>query len=84
MIVNKKKKKVRLEEHQKAVVRGEIEKSCIADYIWKEEGSYRPLWDEVKIIDREEHWKIRRLKEVVHILGCRDLFSRPCIDMNTM
>ena len=47
--------KVRLEEHRKAVVRGEIEKSGMADHIWKEKGNHLPLWDKVKIIDREEH-----------------------------
>ena len=30
--------KVRLEEHRKAVVRGEIKKSGMADHIWKEKG----------------------------------------------
>ena len=44
--------KIRLEEHQKAVVRGEIEKSSMADHIWKEKGNNLPLWDKVKIIDR--------------------------------
>ena len=32
--------KVRLEEHWKAVVRGEIEKLGMADHIWKEKGNY--------------------------------------------
>ena len=47
--------KVRLEEHGKAVVRGEIEKSGMADHIWKEKGNHLPLRDEVEIIDRAEH-----------------------------
>ena len=46
---------VRLEEHQKAILRGEIKKSGIADYIWKEKGNHLSLWDEVEIIDRAEH-----------------------------
>ena len=53
--------KVRLEEHRKVVVRGEIEKSGMADHIWKEKGNPLPLWDKVEIIDRAEHWRIRRL-----------------------
>ena len=53
--------KVRLEEHPEAVVRGEIEKSGMADHIWKEKGNHLPLWDKVEIIDRDEHWRIRRL-----------------------
>ena len=32
----------RLEEHTKVVVRGEIEKSVMADHIWKEKGNYLP------------------------------------------
>ena len=51
--------KVRLEEHWKVVVQGEIEKSGIVDHIWKEKGNNLPLRDEVEIIDREEHWRIR-------------------------
>ena len=44
--------KVRLEEHQKAIVRGEIEKSGMADHIWKENKNHLPLRDKVEIIDR--------------------------------
>ena len=47
--------KVRLEEHQKAVVRSEIKKLGMADHIWKEKGNHLPLWNKVKIIDREEY-----------------------------
>ena len=77
-------RKVRLEEHRKAVVRGEIEKSGIADHIWKEKRNYLPLWDKVEIIDRAEHWRIRRLKESAHMLGYNDLQSRPSIELNTI
>ena len=76
--------KVRQEEHRKAVVRGEIEKSGMADHIWKEKGNHLPLWDEVEIIDRVEHWKIRHLKESVLMLGYSDLLSSPSIEMNTI
>ena len=76
--------KVRLEEHRKAIVRGEIEKSGMADHIWKENGNHLPLWDKVEIIDRVEHWRIRRLKESAHMLGYNDLLSRPSIELNTI
>ena len=75
--------KVRLEEHRKAVVRSDIEKSGKADNIWKEKGNHLPLWNKVEIIDRER-WRIRRLKESAHILGYIDLLSRPNIEMNTI
>ena len=76
--------KVRLKVHRKAVVRGEIEKSGMADHIWKEKGNHLPLWDEVKIFDSAEHWRIRLLKESAHVLGYNDLLNRPSIEMNTI
>ena len=39
---------------------------------------------EVKIIDGEEHWRIRYFKESAHMLGNSDLLSRPSIEMNTI
>ena len=36
------------------------------------------------MIDREEDWRMRRLKESAHILGYNDLLSRPSIEMNTI
>ncbi len=58
----------------------------MADPIWKEKekGNHLSLWDEVEIIDRTEHWRIRRLKESAHMLGYNDLLSRPSIEMNTI
>ena len=76
--------KIRLEEHRKAEVRGEIEKSGLVDHIWKEKRNRLSLLDKVKIIDTEEHWRIRRLKELAHILWYSDLLSRPSIEMNTI
>ena len=76
--------KIRLEENQKAVVRGDFERLGMADHIWKEKGNHLPLWDKVEIIDRAEHWMIRRLKESAHMLGYNDLLRRPSIDMNTI
>ena len=42
--------KVRLEEHRKAVVRGEIEKSGIADHTWKENGTICPYGMKLKLL----------------------------------
>ena len=64
---------------QKAIVRGEIEKSGVADHIWKEKGNHLPLSDKVEIIDR-----IRLLKESAHMLGYNDLLSRPSIELNAI
>ena len=56
----------------------------MAGHIWKENGNHLPLWDKVEIIDRAEHWRIRRLKESAHLLGYNDLLSRPTIELNTI
>ena len=50
----------------------------------QEKGNHLPLWDKIEIIDRAEHWRIRRLKESAHMLGYNDLLSRPSIELNTM
>ena len=76
--------KVRLEEHHKEVCLGEVEKSGIADHIWKEKGNHQPWWDQIKIIDREEHWGIQRLKEAADMLGYSDQMSWPSIEINTI
>ena len=76
--------KVSLEEHRKAVIRGEIEKSGMVDHIRKEKGHHLPLWDKVEIIDRAEHWRIRCLKESAYMLGYNDLLSRSSIELNTI
>ena len=68
----------------KAVCLGEFEKLGMADHILKEKGNHLPLWDEVKIIGREEHWRIRHLKEAIQQLGYSDLLSKPIIEMNTI
>ena len=45
------------------------EKSGITDHILKEMGNHQPLWNKVKILDKEEQWKRRRLKEAAYMLG---------------
>ena len=37
-----------------------------------------------KIIDRTGHWRIRRLKESVHMLDYNELLSRPSIKLNAI
>ena len=56
---------------------------CLLQHHTKK-GNHLPLWDKVEIIDRAEHWKIRRLKESTHKLGYNDLLSRPSIELNTI
>ena len=56
----------------------------MAGHIWKEKGNHLSLWNEVEIIDREEHWRTRLLEELAHMLSYNGLLSRPSIDMNTI
>ena len=76
--------KVRLKENRKAICRGQVEKLDIADHIWKEKRNHLPLWDETIIVEGEEQWKRRCLKEAEHILCYSDLLSRLNIEMNTI
>ena len=57
--------KIRLKEHRKAVVRGRIEKSDMADHIWKEKGTHLPLCDKVKEVTHVERKKERKKKNVL-------------------
>ena len=47
-----------------------------------EKGNHLPSWDEIEIIDRAEHWRIRRLKESARMVGYNILLSRLSIEMN--
>ena len=76
--------KVRLEEHRKAECSGEVKKSGMADPLWKEKGNHLPLWDEVRIIDWEEHWRIQHLKEAAHMLGYNGQLKRLNIKLDEM
>ena len=76
--------KNKLKEHWKAVIRGEIYKLGMTDHIWKEKGNCLPLWDKVIIIDRDEHWGIRHLRESAHMLDFRELLRRESIEINTI
>lgn len=52
-----------LEEHWKAVNKDGTMKSGTADHVWGETGDHQPLQNEVKILVREEPWRIRWPKE---------------------
>ena len=41
----------------------------MADHTWKEKGNHLPLWNKEKIIDRDDPWRIRHLKELAHNRG---------------
>ena len=75
---------VRIGEHQKAVAKGETEKSKLADHIWSSEGDHMALWEDVKIIDKERSWKERKIKEAAHIAMSTTCISQPSADLSPM
>ena len=72
---------VRLEEHRKATIRGETLRSGVAEHAWSE-GDHRPAWHEATIIDREPHWKVRKIKEAAHMALANNPISKPSIDIS--
>lgn len=56
----------------------------MADHVWREMGRHEPLWNEVKMLERDERWRVRRLIESAHMLSYEDLLSKPNIEINTM
>ena len=53
--------KSKARETSKSSMSGWDRKAGILNHIWKENGNHLPWEDEVKIIDREEHWRVRKL-----------------------
>lgn len=60
---------IRLQEHRQNVTLWEIEKSTMADRVWREKRDHCLIWDEVEIIDSEQQSKISKSKELAHIIG---------------
>lgn len=60
---------IRLQEHRQNVTLWEIEKSTMADRVWREKRDHCPIWEEVEIIDSEQQSKISKSKELAHIIG---------------
>ena len=55
----------RLKEHKKACLRGEQEKSAVADHAWS--SHYPILWKEASVVDQARTRKELLLKEALHI-----------------
>lgn len=70
---------LRIDENWKDWGWSEILKSDMADYICEGKGSHQFLLNKVKTIERENHSRIRQLKERVHILSIDNFLSRPSI-----
>lgn len=46
----------KMEEYRKAIVRGEIMKLSIVHRVWREKSNHQSIWNEGKILNREEHY----------------------------
>ena len=66
----------RLKEHQTATIRGETEKSAIAQHAWEEQ--HQPQWNNIVILDHARNDNILLIKEAIHITsaGQHSLLNR--------
>ena len=58
-------KSVRLVEHDRDIRLARTQTSAVSGPAHNT--VHYPLWDEVKLIDRDPHWYTRRVKEAIHI-----------------
>ena len=54
----------RVKEHKRAVQNGDLTKNEIADHCWTNNHNFD--WDNRKIIDKENGWTARKIKETLH------------------
>lgn len=57
--------------------------SDMAEHVCREKDSQQPLWNELKIINKERHWRVRHLKVSDHMLGYEYLLTRRFVQINT-
>ena len=55
----------RIKEHDRDIRLALAQTSAVSEHT-HETGHY-PIWNEVKLIDRDPHWDTRRVKEAIHI-----------------
>lgn len=64
---SKRSLKQRSTEHARAVKNGDVTKNEIADHCWKFDHKFN--WDEKRIVDKEQDWTSRKVKETIHSLN---------------
>ena len=57
----------RSKEHVRAVTNGDVDKNEIADHSWKLDHKFD--WENKIIIDREQNWRVRKIKETIHSIS---------------
>lgn len=53
-------------------------------YVRREKCSHQRQCNEVKILNKKEHWIVRRLKESTYILGYGNLLTKPSVEINVL
>ena len=74
--------KVKFKKHKRAIAKRDIETLDIADYTRREIKHYT-IWDEDKIIDKEYHWKGRKIWEAVYIKMLEKCISWTSTEFNS-
>ena len=56
----------RIKEHERDIRLARTETSAVSEHAAHNTG-HKPLWNEVKVIDRDPYYYTRRVKEAIHI-----------------
>ena len=55
----------RIKKHYRDIRLAQTQNSAVLEHA--NETGHKPLWKEVKFIDRDNHWYMRKVKEAIHI-----------------
>lgn len=62
----------RLQEHQRSTKNADTERSAVSEHFWNDPNeNHSILWDQAKIIDQEQRWMQRIIKESIYIQKAR-------------
>ena len=57
-----------------SVQNGDVDKNEIADHSWKLDHKFD--WENKIIIDREQNWRVRKIKETIHSISDKNHINR--------
>ena len=55
----------RMKEHDRDIRLARTQNSAVSEHV--NGTGHKPLWNEIKFIDRDNHWYTKKAKEAVHI-----------------
>ena len=64
----------RIKEHDRDIRLARTQTSAVSEHANKT--GHHPLWNEVKFINRDSHWYVRRINEAIHIRLYPDNINR--------